>query len=159
MSLSIEIYDEELRRYAKRLNPDLGEDAYHEMVFHMLMRGKTEEGIVNIHGFYRLSIKRELYKLYRHEQAEARNISAWIYNDPVPMQVGLANGRKKLPTCRKGHEWKEETIVYIGGRRTCLICKRIREAIGARRKRAEQKHEMGLCSAYINCGSSNREVG
>jgi len=118
--------DKTLRRYAKWLDSELGEDAYHVAIFDTMRRGKTEE-IRNTVGYFYVAIKSSLYKLYRHEQSERKNVQAFINNDPIPMQTGLAMGRLKSDTCRRGHEWKEENIFYVKDRRGCLICKRARE--------------------------------
>jgi hypothetical protein len=118
--------DKTLRRYAKWLDYELGEDAYHIAIFDTMRRGKTEE-IRNIVGYFYVAIKASLYKLYRHEKSERKNVQAFINNDPIPMQTGLAMGRGKSNTCKRGHEWKEEHIFYVQGRRGCLICKKTRE--------------------------------
>ena len=124
--------DMQLRRYARFLHIELGEDAYHIVVCDMLSKD-TISNIRNNIAFFHVAIRRALYKLFRHEKAERENIEHYLNDDPIPAHRGLVNGRGlKLPTCRKGHEWKIETISYIGKQRTCRICKREREKIAAR---------------------------
>lgn len=118
--------DKDLRDYAKWLNPDIGEDAYHTAICDTIRLGK-EESIKDIKKYFRVVIKYSLYHIFRHEKSERKNVQAFINNDPIPMQVGLAAGRLKLNTCKRGHEWKEEHIFYVQGRRGCLICKKARE--------------------------------
>ena len=115
--------DRHLRNYAKWLNADLGEDAYHIAIFDAI-RYEQRIYIRNTVSYLRVAIKSALYKMYRHEKSERENIQAYIHNDPIPMLKGFIPGDVPHDTCRKGHEWKEETIAYVGSRRTCLICRR-----------------------------------
>lgn len=120
---TIEITEEDdvvLRRYAKKLG-DNGEDAYHNAVC-TILEGTAKE-IKDIRGLCIVATKRSLFKIFRHESAERRNIEHYINGDPVPIQVGLQYGRQKLTKCRKGlHEMIEENLTYVGTRRTCLAC-------------------------------------
>ena len=124
-----------LRRYAKRLHQDLGEEAYHNVICDMLSRRKWE-GIQDIRGFCIVAIRYALYKIFRHEASERRAIEPYISGDLIPMQIGLQKGRLKHEMCRKElHTLTEENSAYIGERRTCRICKREREARDARNRR------------------------
>lgn len=119
--------DQILRRYAQRLNPEWGEDAYHEVICDILIKQK-EENIQNVCGFIKTSIKYSLYRWYRHEDAERRNIEHYLNNDPIPQHVGLVMGRQKHEMCRKGlHRLIDGNLAYIGKQRTCRQCKRERE--------------------------------
>lgn len=124
-----------LRRYALRLNREVGEDAYHVVVCDVLSKNHVDD-IKNIPTFFRVSIRRALYKIFRHERAERKNIQAYINNDPVPMQIGLVWGRKKREVCLTGrHKLVDGNLSYIGKQRTCRMCKREREARDARARR------------------------
>ena len=119
--------DQVLRSHAQRLNPEWGEDAYHNVVCDILIKQK-EQNIQNVCGFLKVSMKYALYKLYRHEDAERRNVGHYIQDDPIPQQVGLVVGRQKHEMCRKGlHRLIDGNLAYIGTRRTCRACKQIRE--------------------------------
>lgn len=142
-----ESQDIALRAYAKRLHPILGEDAYHNSVCDA-MRRVGFENIRSIEGFFRRAIKMSLFKIFRHEKVERNNMQSFINGDPVPMTVGLVYGRMKHDVCRKKlHSLIEGNLVYVGGRRTCQACKRMREAIDARRRYKERKHEMDICDS------------
>lgn len=128
--------DKGIRAYARRLHQD-GEDAYHNSVVDVLTRGQMET-IRVISVFFRVATRYALYKMFRHESAERLNIEAWLNGYPPPMTVGLANGRLPRTHCRKnGHPLVEGNLAYIGARRTCLTCKREREAADARRRRQD----------------------
>ena len=123
--------DKALRGYARRLHRSLGEEAYYNVVCDMLLRGKWKI-IHDVRGFFVVSMKYALIKIFRHEASERRNIEAYINNDPIPTQIGLWAGRQKHETCRKGlHPLVEGNLVYIGVRRTCRACKQARERVKA----------------------------
>lgn len=123
--------DRALRGYAKRLHSEWGEEAYHNAVCGMLLRKKWDE-IKDIRGFCIVAIKYALYKIFRHETSERRNIEAYINNDPIPMQAGLVHGRMKHEMCRKGlHRLIDGNLAYVGIQRTCRACKRERERVKA----------------------------
>lgn len=116
-----------LRGYAKRLHDEHGEEAYHNVVCDMLSRGKWDD-IKDMRSFCIVAIKYALYKIFRHEVAERRNIESYLNGDPVPAHVGLVMGRQKQEWCRKKlHMLTDENSAYIGIRRTCRQCKRQRE--------------------------------
>ena len=123
--------DRNLREYAKRLHPQLGEDAYHNVVCDVLVQQKV---IHNIEPFFHVAMKRALWKIYRHEQSEREQIEAYIQGDPSPSMKGLLIGREtqniRQAQCRRGHELVEGNLAYISGRRTCRTCKRMRERVG-----------------------------
>lgn len=121
-----------LRGYAKRLNVELGEDAYHNAVCDILHH-KTE--VQNILALGTIAIRRSLCKIFRHENTERKNIEHYINNDPVPAQRGLVHGwGVKLLKCRKGlHEMVESNLAYVGTRRTCLVC--MQERLKRKRQR------------------------
>lgn len=119
--------DRALRSHAQRLSYESGEDAYHDVVCDILEKQRNEE-IKNLCGFLKVSIKYALYKWYRHEEAERRNIQHYLNNDPIPQHVGLVMGRQKHSMCRKGlHRLIDGNLAYIGDRRTCRTCKQLRE--------------------------------
>lgn len=130
--------DQRLRMYARRLHPEFGEDAYHTVVCEVLQRH-----VVNIHnfiGFFRVAIRNALYKMFRHEKSERTTVTAFINDDPIAMQRGLRRSQQPLVSCRKDmHLLVEGNLAYVGKRRTCRACKRLREAVAARVKRARQK--------------------
>lgn len=123
--------DAPVRRYARWLHPELGEDAYHTAVCEVLVRGRAES-IRNAQAFYRVAIRRALYKIFRHEQAEREQTARFLAGDPPSTAAGLAMGRHTQTHCRRRHELSEENCCYIGKRRTCRTCKREREARAAR---------------------------
>lgn len=133
-SVLIEECDKSFRQYAKQLHVEYGEDAYHTVVCEILERGKISE-IRDIQAYVRVAMRWALYKMFRHEGVERRNNEIWMKDGSVPMQKGLVYGRKKWERCRKGHKWSEEMTAYVGGRRTCRICKRERESRDAKRRR------------------------
>lgn len=119
--------DQVLRRYARQLHYEYGEEAYHNVICEILSRGKWET-IQDIRGFCIIAIKYALYKIFRHEVSERRNIESYINGDIIPMQVGLVKGRVKRERCRKElHDLVEGNLAYISGQRTCRACKQERE--------------------------------
>lgn len=133
--------DRRLRQYAKYLHMECGEDAYHIVVCDLLSKDKMCE-IKDTISFFHVAIRRALYKIFRHERVEKDNIQAFINNDPTPTQIAFKNlekGREKLPTCRRGHEWKTETIIYVGKQRTCKICKYEQDRISAKLRRQNMR--------------------
>lgn len=114
-----------LRRYAKQLHSQYGEDAYHNAV--CILLEKPKQNIQNIIGLCSVCIKSSLYKIFRHESIERKNIEHFINNDPIPALQNLVHGRQKHSKCRKGlHDMVEENLTYVGARRTCLQCMRDR---------------------------------
>ena len=93
-------------------------------------------GIRSVHAFFIVAMKRSLWKLFRHEQAEARQVAAFLHGDPPPTSHGLLQGRLPRTQCRRGHLFTPETTVYIGPRRTCRICRNARAAVRGRAARA-----------------------
>lgn len=121
-----------LRRYAKQLHSQDGEDAYHNAVCVLLE--KPKEDIRSIIGLCSVCIKSSLYKIFRHEAIERKNIEHFINNDPIPLQKNLVHGRQKHSKCRKGlHDMVEENLTYVGTRRTCLAC--MQERLKRKRQR------------------------
>lgn len=113
-----------LRGYAKRLDPQQGEDAYHNAICSMLEKPTV---IQNIIGLCIVAIRRALYKIFRHEKTERENIEHYINGDPVPAQVGWKRGSVRQEKCRKGlHDLVEGNLVYVGARRTCQACMELR---------------------------------
>lgn len=134
--------DSSLRRYARWLNQEMGEDAYHDVVCSILERGHVDQ-IRNLHSFFLVAIRRALFKLFRHEQSEREQVTAYLAGDPPPTAAGLQMGRQMQTHCRRGHLFTEDNLAYIGSRRTCRMCKRSREAKAARAGRARQhNHEV-----------------
>jgi hypothetical protein len=126
--------DAELRGYARRLDVQWGEDAYHTAVCERLARS-SGPALRNPLAFYRVAIRFALYKIFRAMKNEAVRQMAWLHDEPVPMQRGLPLGRLPHETCRRGHRLSEENVAYIGTRRTCRTCKRERERLAARARR------------------------
>ena len=129
--------EREIRQYAMRLNPYLGEDAFHSVICEVLERNII---LVNEVAFYHVAIKRALWKIFRHEKADRKTSLAFLNGDPPASEIGLRAGRKLMNVrrshCRNGrHELVEGNLTYVGGRRTCLACKRIREVCAARKYR------------------------
>lgn len=122
-----------IRQYAKRLDAQSGEDAYHNAVCTILEH--PPEQIKNVVGLCSVATKMSLYKIFRHEATERKNIEHFINDDPVPAQRGLAHGwGVKLLKCRKGlHEMVESNLAYVGTRRTCLAC--MQERLKRKRQR------------------------
>ena len=120
--------DQYIRQYSKQLHYDLGEDAYHNVVCDVLFK---KMNIYNEKAFFCVAMKRALYKIYRHEQSEREQISAYINGDPPYTMQGLRKGMAlrciRQSHCKRGHELIEGNLAYVGIRRTCLTCKRIRE--------------------------------
>ncbi len=127
-------HDNDLRHYARRLDGERGEDAYHTAVCDVIARGQIAS-ILNPVAFFRVAIKRSLWKLFRHEVAERRNVEHFLNNDPVPAHVGLPQGRLKHSHCKNGHALEEPNLIYIGTQRACKTCKRTREAAWYRARR------------------------
>ena len=125
MDISLEV-DREVRKYIKCLDKDWGEDAYHDAVVSII--SNKERDIYSPIGYLTRAAKHALYHIWRHESAEGRNIESFVHNSPIPMQVGLVNGRLKHLKCKKNlHDLVEENIVYIKGKRNCRLCKQKRE--------------------------------
>ena len=119
--------DQVLRSHAQRLSYEWGEDAYHNVICDILATQK-EQALHNVCGYLKVATKYALYKVYRHEDAEQRNIQHSYQNDPIPQHVGLSIGRQKHEWCRKGlHRLIDGNLAYIGIRRTCRACKQLRE--------------------------------
>lgn len=128
--------DKTLRAYAKRLHNQDGEDAYHNAVCSLL--GYKDE-IQNVQALGIVVIRKALHKIWRHEQAERKNIEHYINNDPIPAQQGLEYGRQKQLKCRKKlHDLVEGNLVYVGARRTCLSCMQIRQLQNAVKRREKK---------------------
>lgn len=139
--------DTMLRGYARRLG-GWGEEAYHNAICEMLSRGKAES-IRDVRSFFIVAIKYALYKIYRHEVAERKNIEAYLNGDPIPQDKGLRYGRLKHERCKKNlHVLTEENSAYIGVRRTCRQCKRLRE----RKHKTIQENTMEFTIHYTMDG-------
>lgn len=122
-------HDAILRAYALRLSFEYGEDAYHNVMCEVLTKSMVIRDII---GFYKVAIKRALYKIFRHNKAELKYalMSELERSTVSSADAALKLGRLKHTTCRKGHLWSPETTAYIGPRRTCRICKQARERRG-----------------------------
>lgn len=127
--------DKLVRQYAKRLDAQLGEDAYHNAICYFLEHPKPNEQIREFVSLMAYRTRMCLYKIFRHEQVERKNIEHYINGDPIPAQRGLTHGwGVKLLKCRKGlHDMVEENLTYVGTRRTCLAC--MRERLKRKRQR------------------------
>lgn len=129
--------DRQLRKFARMIHSDMGEDAYHDAICDMLIK---KDKIINVPGFLTVAMKRALYKRHAHEKTEIRNLVALYRNDPIPRLAGCFKIRE---ACKKGHIFTKETVVYktVQGRkaRTCLICKRVSDAKLAQKYRVEKK--------------------
>ena len=127
--------DQQIRGYAKRLDREFGEEAYHNVVCDVLER----DGMASIRDilvFFRVCIRRGLWQIWRHEGAEHRQVEKYIRGDRADTDKGLIEGRKiqniRKEWCRSGlHKLIEGNLVYIGKekRRTCRVCKQIRERV------------------------------
>ena len=121
--------DQQIRGYAKRLDREFGEEAYHNVVCDVLER----DGMASIRDilvFFRVCIRRDLWQIWRHEKAESRQVEKYIRGDQADTNKGLIEGRKiqnvRKERCRSGlHKLIEGNLVYIGKekRRTCRTCR------------------------------------
>lgn len=126
MNITVE-QDTRIRRYAKWLDADNGEDAYHDAVVACIQRKVKPDDAI---GLLSTSTKYSLYKIYRHEQAEKKCVDMFLSNTAIPRHTALAQQRKirnvKQTYCNKGHELTPENRAPCGTRTTCRICRRAR---------------------------------
>ena len=124
--------DKSLRGYARRLHSELGEDAYHNVICEVL---KRQVVIKNEIAFFHVTIKRAIWKIFRHEKVERERTESYVRGDPPTTMVGLLKGHMKQGVrqshCRRGHELIEGNLVYIGKdkRRTCKTCRYMKERV------------------------------
>jgi hypothetical protein len=124
--MMLDTIDNQLRQYAKRVDAVNGEDAYHNAVLYVLTHNPV---IQNTVGYYAVAIKRALWKVYRHKNAEDHGALIFLSNNAIQNHRGLEKGRGvKLEFCRKNlHKLTPDNLSFIGQRRTCKACKQIRE--------------------------------
>ena len=126
--------DNEVRSFAKRLDAERGEDAYHDALVQVLNNAATAP--LNTIAYLKKATRNKLYRIYEREKAYNDNIVSFLNNDPPRCVTALAKAhaawglvnhrpRQKRTHCRRGHEFTvESTIIRIGQHRTCRICKR-----------------------------------
>jgi len=132
--------DADLRKYAKRLDPDNGEDAYHKALITLMEKPMIE--METPLPFFKRCIKWALSKFYAAQSATDKQVENYIKGGmPIGMEglrVGQARGVNKRTHCRKGHPLEEGNIKYVGGdkHRTCRICRNASNLASYKRMKA-----------------------
>ena len=134
--------DHGVRRYAVFLSMDQGEDAYHNCVVDILERGGLRDPRC-VKTMLVVAVKRSLYKIFRHERAEQEQVGAWLQGDPPFTTAALARGRTTHTHCRRGHPLEEGNLATVGPRRTCLMCRRMTDRVGSKRRYHARKLARG----------------
>lgn len=119
--------DLDIRMYARWLDADNGEDAYHNTM-EWLLRRPTPFIIQTPAAFLRVAVKRNVLKIWRHNascQRTAEQVSAGQCPDSLP---ALQRGRLPHTHCRRGHEFTADNLIYVGTARTCKTCEHMRRA-------------------------------
>jgi hypothetical protein len=120
-----------------------GEDAYHNVIVAQMSKQRNVE---NPEHYLMRAIKYSVLKIYAHEQAEARNVEAYLHDDAPPCSDILRKGRESIDRsaprakrthCHKGHALTDDNLIMIGGKRSCKQCGRERTA--SYRERLKQK--------------------
>ena len=122
--------DNDARAYAKYLDADNGEDAYHNTI-ESLIRNKHFTAPMNSAGFLRTAIRRSVYKFWRHEQSMQAIAASYTAGEGPHATLPLKQGRLPHTHCRRGHELTPENIIYAGKNqtgRTCKQCTQLRKA-------------------------------
>lgn len=114
--------DADARAFAKYLDADNGEDAYHNTI-ESLIRLKHFTTPQNIAGFLRTAIRRNVYKLWRHEHAMSTVATAYMAGEGPQSTLALQKGRLPHTHCRRGHEFTVENVIYAGKNHTGRTCK------------------------------------
>lgn len=116
------IYDDENRDYAKSVNPDDGEDAYHNAI-ESLLRCRPHFTPDNPGAFLRDITKRAMYKVWRQQKSSMIRDAAYLMGDGPQHVLALKNGRLPHTHCRRGHEFTPDNIVYMDKAKTIRTCK------------------------------------
>jgi hypothetical protein len=128
--------DRSLRRYAKRLDGELGEDAYHDAVVRVLS-ARVPLTIVSETAVLINGTKWALHRLWTERETDQRCLQSYINGDPSPQMVNLRKGREPRTTCKKGlHDMTDENIYWSQGVRGCRACRRARGNANKRAQRA-----------------------
>lgn len=114
-----------IRAYAQRLDGQCGEDAYHNAVLNMLVRGTV---VGNAKAYLLMSIRHTLYKLYAKEAVYDRWVEAYCTDAPTLQQVTTAAMHQPRAQCKQGHAMAAENLILYhaaSGRisRACRTCK------------------------------------
>ena len=119
----IEAHDPVLRAYARRMDYQDGEDAYHHTVLLFLDRQPQARQFV---PFMKHATKQSFWKIRRDQYRHALLNRDAITGRDSPTQINLLKRWEHGPrtACLRGHPFTEDNIVMIGPRRTCRICKR-----------------------------------
>ena len=119
--------DADARAFAKYLDADNGEDAYHNTI-EALIRHKHFTAPINPSGFLRTAIRRSVYKLWRHEQAVSAIATSYTAGEGPHATLALQKGRQVHTHCRRGHEFTPDNIIYAGKNHTGRTCKQCAQA-------------------------------
>jgi len=114
--------DKDARAYAKYLDADNGEDAYHNTI-ESLIRNRHFTAPTNSAGFLRTAIRRSVYKFWRHEQSMQAIAAGYTAGEGPHATLSLKQGRLSHTHCRRGHEFTPDNIVYVGKNHTGRTCK------------------------------------
>jgi len=118
--------DKDARKYAKYLDADNGEDAYHNMI-ESLIRNKHFTAPVNSTGFLRTAIRRSVYKYWRHENSMQATVASYLAGEGPQYVSALKLGRLPHTHCRRGHELTPDNIIYVRKNHTGRTCKQCRQ--------------------------------
>lgn len=131
--------DRDIRAFAKYVSPDDGEDGYHNAIAYLLMKP-----VIFVpeqpRAYLRTVVRRAIYKLWRHAQAEQGQVLAYSQGDRSAYAKGLALSpmRKSQSHCRRGHALTEDNLVFMGANKTARTCKTCRQL-------SKQPKETQLC--------------
>jgi hypothetical protein len=114
--------DATLRKYARRLDPDNGEDGYHNAVA-SLLKQKFEPN--NLIGLLKKKTKWAIFKIWEHERVEQKCVEA-NHNGEKSSSDNLHPPPFRTH-CARGHEMAGDNIYWNKTRRVCKACRRIRE--------------------------------
>lgn len=120
--------DQDIRAFAKYVSADGGEDGYHNAIA-QLLRHPLKSVPVQPRAFLRTAVRRAIYKLWRHAQAEQRQVQAYSQGDGSDYLKGLNLSplRKPQSHCRRGHELTDTNVVFMGANKTVRTCKVCRQ--------------------------------
>jgi len=119
--------DHDARDYAKYLDADNGEDAYHNVI-ESLIRNKHIEAPLNSAAFLRTAIRRSVYKYWRHEYSMQATAASYVAGEGPQHVLALKQGRLPHTHCRRGHEFTPDNIVYMNKAKTSRTCKQCEQA-------------------------------
>ena len=114
--------DTHLRKWARRLDPDNGEDGYHNAVA-SLLKQKFEPH--NLIGLLKTKTKWAILKIWAHERTEQKCLEANSKGDKSSSDNLHPPAFRSH--CVRGHEMAGDNLYYYKTRRVCKACRRLRE--------------------------------